>query len=174
MPNQTIRPSIIIKIILAIILIIFAIKPYNIFCNLTEKCDGFYPKYFFKKTSLNEEIKINLLATNYIENLNFSTKNPVIYTATNRITEAEFIIQNTGTKSVNFTIELSSTPQDFSQKIDLLQCLCSKEYKLKPGEEKKLKMKFAVKEHLDHNYIKTNNITLKFTTRKNIKTVRLN
>lgn len=144
------------RLMLALVAILvigfFAIKPYNDFCNLKGSCKALYWHSFFPKKHGFYRAKINFIALNYHENLEFEVVKPeLITTFTNKVNIAEFRVKNLSQKLVNFRPILSVKPIEFEQYIDKYQCLCMQNFSIKSGEEKILKMVFSLNKEIEKN-----------------------
>jgi len=154
------KAKLFLRVLLFLALLFFASKPYNFFCNLTNKCQPFYLAYLLPKKEGKTPIVINFEVTNYRENLEFEVLAPVLKTVANRRNVATYRAKNTSKKTIKFTPQLIFEPEDISDYITRYQCLCEHSYSIKPGEEIKLRMIFSIDEGFDDE-LETYDRTLK-------------
>lgn len=140
--HPAIKTSLRIGIILA--LLFFVSKPYNFFCNLTNKCQPFYFAYLIPKKEGTTPIVINFEVTNYNRELDFRVLNSRLETVANRINIVNYSAKNNSKRKIKFQPKFVTEPEYFDEFITRYQCLCSSQYSLKPGEEIKLQMIFVV------------------------------
>jgi cytochrome c oxidase assembly protein Cox11 len=142
--HPTIKISLRIGIIFA--LIFFASKPYNFFCNLTNKCQPFYFSYLIPKKEGKTPVTLNFEITNYRQGLDFRVLSDSFQTVSNRKNIVNYSAKNTSNRTIKFNTELVVEPEYLEEYITRYQCLCSQQYSLKPNEEIKLRMIFLIDE----------------------------
>lgn len=148
--NPAIKISLRIVIIFA--LLFFASKPYNFFCNLTNKCQPFYFSYLIPKKEGKTPIILNFEVTNYREGLDFRVLSDGFKTVTNRKNIVNYIAKNTSNRTIKFHPKFVLEPGYLEEYITRYQCLCSSQYTLKPNEEIKLQMIFLIEEKIFEDY----------------------
>jgi cytochrome c oxidase assembly protein Cox11 len=124
---------------------VIAVKPYNLFCGLTNKCEPFFFAYILPRSYGVSPIRVNFEITNFRENLVFETSTVDLETGTNRINKVKFHVKNDSPNIIEFQPKLFIEPEYISKFIERFQCLCTRKYKLRPNEEMDLQMVFAVK-----------------------------
>ncbi|MBL6665188.1 MAG: cytochrome c oxidase assembly protein [Rickettsiales bacterium] len=139
------------KIIAAILILFFAVFPYNRYCSTSNSCDPIYLRNIFsKKTGLGFNVEID--AINYHELISFkllSTKSFPTYT--NKTIIAEFEVTNNYNKIVYFRPKLVIEPKSFINYLERYQCLCMEEQSVKAKETKKLKAVFTILDDIEED-----------------------
>ncbi len=138
----------IFRVILALILIFFATKPYNNYCNNSGKCWPIYFSHFFSG-SMGSVVNLEFEVTNYIQNLKITFDKKEIETPTNNLNELNLKVFNDGQDTIEFKIDMLSEPKDFYQYLIRYNCPCSQKYRLKKGEQKNIRVIFKVSKKFD-------------------------
>jgi len=160
-----IEGRLVFRVFLVLVLLFFAVKPYNYYCNDSGKCRPFYFSYLFSRSS-GDAINLKFEATNYIENLDIDIAESELVTFTNVINELDFTITNNGRKTVEFVIDMTSTPQNFIDEVVKLQCPCSQKYRLRKGEEKKIRVIFKIRHGFYEKDMESKMYKIRFQTSK--------
>lgn len=143
-----IRPA--IRIALISLVIVAAVQPYNWFCQITQKCDSFYFSQYLPKMKGKIPFDVMMEVTNYREDLDFRPTEPVIVTLSNQTNVVFYHAKNLSDKTISFRPQLIIEPDYAAKYFNRYECLCSHEYKLKPREERKLKMVFEIKKDIEN------------------------
>ena len=123
-----------------------AVKPYNLFCGLTNKCEPFFFAYILPRTIRTEPIQVKFEITNFHEGLFFEADKESMETVLNKINKIKFHVRNNSSNIIEFRPELFVEPEYAAKFVERLQCLCSYKYKLRPNEEMDLQMVFSVRD----------------------------
>jgi cytochrome c oxidase assembly protein Cox11 len=126
-------------------LLFFASKPYNFFCNFTNKCQPFYFSALIPKQEGKIPAIINFEVTNYREGLDLQVSQEKLETVANRKNTIIYYAKNLSKNTITFRPQLIYEPEIFGDYLETYQCLCKHSYKLKPGEKIELRMVFFVK-----------------------------
>lgn len=126
-----------------IIIIFLIVQPYNYFCNLTEKCNPFYFSSLIPRSEGKEPLEVTFKASNYIEGLELTPAIDSLKTVANRKNSMIYKVKNTSNKMIRFKSEFYLDPPQMEEYITKYECRCSKERKLKVGEESTIEMKFS-------------------------------
>lgn len=141
--------KILLRIAIVITVIFFATKPYNLFCNISHKCQPFYFSYITPKIEGIFTTNVSFEIINYRRDLEFSTPITSFKTVSNRINVIKFNVKNTSNRKVKFRPELLIAPEQYREHITLYQCLCSGNHSLKPKEEIEMQMVFLINKSAD-------------------------
>lgn len=141
--------KLIIRFAIVFVVIFIAIQPYNWFCGLTQKCDSFHFSYLIPKKEGFDQFKFQLGAINYSGKFSFESVDKTLSTVINRKNTIHYHAKNLSKKTVYLRPKLLITPPEFEPHIKIYDCLCSKVYKLKKGEEIDLKMTFVIKSSIN-------------------------
>ncbi len=155
----------IFRVILALILIFFATKPYNNYCNNSGKCWPIYFSHFFSG-SKGGLVNLEFEVTNYIPNLEFFFDKTEAEISTNELNELNLRVFNNGQDVVEFKIDMLSEPKDFYQYLIRYNCPCSQKYRLKKGEQKNIRVIFKVSKKFDEKNFDDSFQKIRFKTSK--------
>jgi cytochrome c oxidase assembly protein Cox11 len=162
--HPVIRFFIRITIILAIIL--FAIQPFNWFCQISQSCKPFFFSYYIPKQKGDIAIDVIFEVMNYNEALHFYNEKSNLTTFTNSKNIITYHAKNTSEKPISFRPKLIIEPEYAEKYLIRYQCLCMQELKLKKGETANLKMEFEIDKKIenDENFKKQNEkkITIRY------------
>lgn len=140
---------ILIRILVIFLLIFLISKPYNLFCNLSAKCQPFYfSEIIPRKTGIYPN-HVNLVIDNYRQGLEINPRKQEIETGSSKINKIKIKIKNTSPRAITFRPKLIIEPQEYKEYINFYNCLCSSKIKLLVGEEREFEVKFSVNRKLD-------------------------
>lgn len=129
----------------ALFLIVFMlVQPFNWFCNISGKCQSFYFSYYIPSQQGTEPIEVSLEVANLRSDLDLAADISPLTTVSGKKNSVTYYAKNISDHEVNFRPRLIIEPQSLDKYITRYQCLCSNDYTLKPGEQKILKMRFAI------------------------------
>ena len=142
---------ILIRTTIILFVIIAAIQPFNWFCQITQACRPFYLSYYIPKRQGTLSINLAFEATSYNEDIVFSQEEPAMMTVGNRKNIVTYYIKNNSRKIFRFQPKLSVEPDYTEKYLIRYECPCFRGYKLKPGEEMKLRMEFEIDRAIEND-----------------------
>ena len=140
--HRLIKLSLRLAIIFVISLAI--VKPFNWFCQITQKCEPFYFSYHFLLPEGKKKIDVEFGAINYREDLLFTVDTPILETVINRKNTVTYRAKNLSKRAIYFRPILLVEPESAMEHIIRYECPCSRKYKLKKGGEIEMKMTFRL------------------------------
>lgn len=141
-----------IRLALVALLLYICIKPYNWFCNFTDKCLPFYISDLSQKREVGDPFDVFFEVKNYNDELSFDSDSPVMQTVFNRKSTMFFYAKNNTLQTISFRPELVIEPVALRKYIRTYECPCSRKYTLKPGESVKVNFEFSVDSKVAENY----------------------
>lgn len=136
--------KLLIRFAIAFTVIFIAIQPYNWICGLTQKCNSFHFSYLIPKKEGYDDFKFQFGVANYSAKSSFEAIDKTLTTVINRKNTIHYRAKNLSKKTIYLRPKLLVTPKEFEPHIKIYDCLCSKVYKLKRGEEIELQMTFVI------------------------------
>jgi cytochrome c oxidase assembly protein Cox11 len=127
------------------ILSFIALQIYNRFCLFGNNCQPIYFSKYLPRTEGSQELEIDFKVQNYRADLDFVSLKPDLKTVTNRLNSVTFVAKNTTNKPIQFRPKIIVSPEEFTDHIERISCLCSQTYYLEPKEKVKLTMEFFIK-----------------------------
>ena len=124
--------------------IFIAVQPYNWFCGITQKCNTFHFSYLIPRKEGKDRFNIQLNVLNYSKNFSFESVEKSITTVPHRKNVVYYRAKNLSKKTIYLRPKLNIEPKEFEPYITIYDCLCTKVYKLKRGEEIEIKMTFKL------------------------------
>ena len=154
-------------------IITFAIQPYNWFCNITNKCSSITISSLLPTFEGKQEIEVFFEVTSYREDLKITANQSTITTVSGRKNTVTYRAKNLTNRPIRFRANFLTDPDYAEKHIKRYECLCFREYKLKPNEEIELKMVFALndkiieeiadsKESKNNNKSKKNSLMIRY------------
>ncbi len=140
---------ILLRFAIVFAIIFFLIQPYNLFCNFTSSCKPFSFSYFIPSFEGKREIEIDFEARNFIDDLEFRTDKDSLKTYTGIKNVVTYYIKNKSNHLVKFRTKLYVDPETLEEYVNIIDCPCSKQYKLKKGQEIKIKIEFKLKRKIE-------------------------
>lgn len=137
--------KLLIRFAIVFTVIFIAVQPYNWFCGITQKCDSFHFSYLIPRIEGNHNYNLKFNVVNFNKNLNFEVLDKSLTTVSNRKNVIHYRAKNLSKKTIYLRSKLKISPADLEKHIKIYDCLCTKVYKLKIGEEIDLKMTFEIK-----------------------------
>jgi len=149
-----------LRFAIVIIVLFFAIQPYNWFCALTQSCRPFYLSDLIPKKEGKLPLTVFLEIKSYNSKLVFEPVEPIIKTVAGRKNTATYRLKNLGKRRISLRPNLVIEPPYFENNLIRHECLCSHIYRLKPGEEIEVQMRFEIKEDIEQQIISRRNAGL--------------
>ena len=131
------------------LLIFLVLKPYNWFCNYSQKCQPIYLSELLPTFEGKKPITIIPQAKNYNKYLEFESLTKSFRTVSGRKNTIKFKVKNLTQSYVKFRPEFYINPQDYDYYIIRQNCLCFEEITLQKDEERELIFTFKVKRVFD-------------------------
>lgn len=141
--------KLLIRFAIVFTVIFIAVQPYNWFCGITQKCDSFHFSYLIPKREGHAKYNFQFNVTNFNQNLNFEVLDKSLTTVSGRRNVIHYRVKNISKKTIYLRSKLEILPADIEKYLKIYDCLCTKVYKLKRGEERDLKMTFELKSSID-------------------------
>lgn len=136
--------ALIIRAAIIFTILFLIIQPYNWYCRISQKCQGFHTTSFLPKIEGKDPIDVFFEVTNTDDDIIFESNYSVIQTVFNRVNTVSFTAENLSNRIIFFKPRLVVSPEDYEKHINLIDCLCFHEYKVKPGEKITMEMKFSI------------------------------
>lgn len=133
-----------LRLFLAVIIILFLIKPINWFCTLTGKCQPINLFYYLPKEEGSEELNFIINAKSNFDNVDFYAENSFVRTVAGKKQLVKFIIHNRSRNTIYMLPKMQIQPKEVAKYLNRYQCPCMQRQKLKPNERKILEMEFDV------------------------------
>ena len=149
--------------------IFLAIKPYNWFCQISEKCHELVLANLIPEAEGNHQIKVLMEARDEREDIDFEVVEPKMFnTVSGRKNETTYRIKNITKHSVKFRPEFSVEPKEFTKYINRQECLCFREYKIEEGEQIIVPASFYIKGKINAEDANKENLTIRiiYTAKK--------
>lgn len=142
---------ILIRAAIILFVIVAAIQPFNWFCQITQACRPFYFSYYMPKRQGSLAINLEFATTSYNEDIVLSQEEPAMMTVGNKKNIVTYYIKNNSRKIFHFQPKLFVEPEFAAKYLIRYECPCFRKYKLKPGEEIRLKMEFEIDRAIESN-----------------------
>ncbi len=142
-----------IRFLTIFLLIFLSLKPFNWFCNYSQKCQPIFLSDFLPSFEGNKSITIIPIAKNYNKYLEFDIVTKNFTSVTGRKNVITYKVKNLTQGTVIFRPKFYIEPKDYSYYLIRKNCLCFEDIVLKKGEEKELNFNFKVKKDFDENYL---------------------
>lgn len=141
--------KILLSLIAVVVVVFFALIPYNKYCLRTNNCNSIYFSDLFPKKQ-GMGFNIEFKALNYHELIEFKTlETDMVPSYTNKKIIAEFEVSNKFKKTVKFRPKLRIEPRVFEKYIIKHNCLCSQRQNVKSDEVKKLRTVFVISDEIE-------------------------
>jgi cytochrome c oxidase assembly protein Cox11 len=136
--------ALIVRAAIIFTILFLIIQPYNWYCHISQKCQGFRATSLLPKLEGKDPIDVFFEVTNNDDDIIFESNYSVIQTVFNRVNTVSFTAENLSNRIIFFKPRLVISPQEYEKHINLIECLCFNEYKVKPGEKITMEMKFSI------------------------------
>ncbi len=145
------RPIFRIPLYGALILLLFFVlaQPYNIFCNLTKKCEALYLSSLLPVREGKEPINIVYEVNSRRGDMDFIPVEKELETVTGRKNIVHYKVTNVAKHLIRFRPIFYVKPDKVLRFIDRNDCICYHEYKLKKGETIELKLEYRINSDFD-------------------------
>lgn len=141
--------QIIIRLAIFCVVIFFLVQPFNWYCQITQSCRPFFFSYYMPKTKGIMPINIKFEVTNFQKNLDFRSDISELTTVTNQKNLVTYYAKNNSKKLIRFRPKLIVEPEFAEKYLKRYECLCFREYRLKPGEEIEMRMEFEIERRME-------------------------
>lgn len=127
-------------------------RPYNWFCQVSNKCAKIYISDFMPSIEGNIDINIVLEAINYNNKLDFIVDGyDTITTVSERKVVVKYKVKNLSKKDINFRPKFSVTPEEFTKYIKRNDCLCFEDHEIEAGKEITLQFSFRIDSDIEED-----------------------
>lgn len=127
------------------IIVFFAIQPFNWFCSITQKCNTIYLSSFIPKREGIDNIKLKFEVTNYSQKVDFKVIQKTLTTVSGRKNVVFYRAKNVSKKHIRINPALFVKPKYVEKYLTRYECLCTRQFKIAPGEEIEMRMEFEIK-----------------------------
>ncbi len=134
---------------LIVIVIFIVLQPYNLFCNVTSKCQAFYFSSLLPVSEGKDPINLIFEVNNFRGDIDFEPVEKTIETVSGRKNVVHFKATNVGKHLIRFRPTIYTKPDRAIEYIDRNDCICFHEYTLKKDETIDLKMEFRINKKFD-------------------------
>jgi cytochrome c oxidase assembly protein Cox11 len=150
--------QIIILFLSAILLGFMMIFPFNLICNLSNKCDPIILSYYFPETKGTQYFEIFFDAKNSLETIDFQSLERSAIVVNGEKFSVNFTIKNNSNEKIKVRPKLYIEPPEAKKYIKFYQCLCFREYKLSPGKQVRSTVKLQIDRKIENDiFFKNNN-----------------
>ncbi|MBM5782263.1 MAG: hypothetical protein FJ368_02450 [Pelagibacterales bacterium] len=144
-----------IRFLTIFLLIFLSLKPFNWFCNYSQRCEPIFLSELLPSFEGKKPITVIPVAKNYNKFLEFETVTKNFTSVTGRKNIITYKVKNLTQSTIRFRPKFHIEPKDYAYYLIRKNCLCFEDILLKKGEEKELSFNFKVKKDFDENYLET-------------------
>ncbi len=143
--------------LVSIALIAFiAIKPYNIYCNISGKCGKFSLVKFMPSNEGYGKVRVKFVTIDNESHIDLQAYQSELYTKPGRVNSIKYDMTNISTtikNPVKFNIKYDVFPAEYKKYVKIYNCLCGKNYKLKNGKSKREEVVFKIKKEFEEEIL---------------------
>lgn len=149
------------SILIFCVLLPLTLKPYNLFCQSSGKCQKIYLSDLLPSFEGTTKINVNIEAVSFRKDLTFMVAGyDTITTVSGRRNVVNYKVQNLSNRDMSFRPKFAVTPQDVAGLVKRKDCLCFEEYRIKKGEELNLQSSFELSSEADDYFLREKGETL--------------
>lgn len=133
-----------LRIAAIFIIIAIIIQPYNLFCNISTKCQPVKLSSFWPKREGEIEAVIKFGIKSYVDKLDIKPEVSSLTTVSGRRNVMHYIAKNNSGHFMRFRMDFFTVSESLKDHITLYECPCSGQKRLKKDEEVILTAEFEL------------------------------